>query len=248
VLIVSWNPDSGDALTSPPITVSEVEKTSNRIWAEWLAGWFDGTTHQLRGVEVQLPSIPVANITFQEMQIAKPMDGLYLQVTLDDSARAKRRFYGGGQWNVLHDVCLHFYFRAFVKAPRADGHNSLSLVRWGSDTLYAILTSNNHCTVLNWLGMMQFRPKPPRLVGGISNPMRAVSLDVRYVYSADENLTSPVVSTSQAGRTVYIGRDQEVRVTPAGLEVMGEDGVWYLIGAVPALPGEVPTVKVTEQV
>jgi hypothetical protein len=47
---------------------------------------------------------------------------------------------------------------------------------------------------------------------------------------------------------VYIGRDQEVRVTPAGLEVMGEDGVWYLIGAVPALPGEVPTVKVTEQV
>lgn len=241
---MNWDPDSGDALTSPPITVSDVEKTSNRIWAEFLKGWFNGETHQLRGTEVQLPLIPEANITFQENIIENPKDGLYLQLTLEEGESKKR--YLHDEWRVYHDVCVHFYFRAQVKEPRADGHNSRSLVRWGSDTLYAILLSSQHCTVLNWYGMMMFRPQPPGLVtGSLSYPMRELVLNCRYVYPADENISNPIVGSNQAGSIVYLGRDQEVRVTPDGLEVKGEDGNWYRIGSVKV--DSVPTLTVTEQ-
>lgn len=220
-----WDPDDLLPLAAAPISVTGVEKSSNTIWEEFLMGWLDGADHLLRGAFTKMPALQ--KLTFQEMPIPK-LDGLYLQVALDDEASVKRRMFVGERWIVQQDIQVHFYFRALVKKARPDGHNTISLVRFGSDTLYAILTSHQHVIPLQWCGMMQFRPESPQLVGYGETAMRKLSVNLKYVYPEQETLGAPELETPPDAGVVYIGKDRTTRVTGNGIEVKQGDN-WFSI-------------------
>jgi hypothetical protein len=229
----NWNPDTGAPLTAEPIKVTAVEETSFKLWHEFLTGWFDGGSHMLRGAYVTIPKVDT--LSFQEAPI-EPADGLYLQVTMERPGAVQKRLRPDGAWWVTERAKVNFWFRAKVKTARSDGHNSRSLVRWGSDTLTAILDSNLLVAALNAKGMTAFCPQPTILVGGVIMAMRLLSLGVTYTYPLEELVTAqpsvgtyPALQASVPGRVVYIGQSKTVRVTDNGLERLGSDGQWYLI-------------------
>jgi hypothetical protein len=225
-----WNPESGDPLTASAISVTAVEETSMKLWHEFLAGYFDGNLHMLRGAYVPFP---VANkIHFQEDAIISgesAMDGLYIGVTQERPAKALKRLFPGEIWMVTERVKLSLWFRARVKTPQG-GQNSHSMVRFGSDAAFAILESNLLSKPLSRKGMSSICVKPPILISGGSLPMRQVSLEATYTYALEETVSAPVIGSDIGGRVVYIGASRRVRVTDSGFECLGDDGNWYVIG------------------
>ena len=227
---MSWNPESGDPLTSSVISMTGVEATSMELWAEFLSGYFDGNLHMLRGAYIQFPT--AVKIHFQEDNITvkqDSMDGLYIGITQERPAKAQKRLFPGDIWRMTERVRLNFWFRARVKTPQG-GQNGHSLVRWGSDTLYAILSSNLLSAPLSRKGMTSFCSNPPTLISGGVISMRQISLSVTYTYDVEETVDAPVIGSDVGGRVVYIGASKKVRVTDSGFERLGSDGIWYLIG------------------
>ncbi len=248
---MSWNPDSGDPLSNPAINELSVEASAMKLWAEFLGGWFDGQQHMLRGALVDIPQ--VNGLTFQEMML-DGKDGLYLQVTTDQQASQKTRLWIDERWMVQEYVKINFWFRALVKSARTDGHNSISLVRWGADTLSSILSSKLLVAPLGRKGMTRFRPQPHKIVTGSTCAMRHLPMSICYTYSLEETVgaaspdtTVPIIESDIPAETVYIGAARTLRVTPLGFEKLGPDGNWYLVD-VELLDGEdgiVPAVSVT---
>ncbi len=247
---MAWNPDSGDALSADAIRVADVEGTAMKLWAEFLGGWLDGGSHVLRGVAATMPNLQTGGLTFQEQPLPT-MDGLCLHVVTARPGRALKRLWADGIWYITESVRVDFQFRALVKTPRADRHNSISLVRWGANTLFAILQSSILTAALSRKGMNAFVPSPPKLVSSLS-ASRLLSCEVTYTYSNQETIAdstgvpAPVVLDGDApDGTVYLGADLEVRVTPSGWEIK-RDGNWYRI-TIEFLQGDnglVPTTDV----
>lgn len=243
---MAWNPDTGADLTAATIRVADVEKTAMLLWAEFLGGWFDGGSHLLRGTAVTMPTLMTGGLTFQEQPLPKNIEGLCIQVLSARQHSAKRRLWSNEIWHISEPIRLDFYLRARVKDARADGHNSISLVRWASDNLFAILNSPLLTAALQRRGMTSFRPSPPTVVTDIT-ATRMVSLNVIYTYSNEETtMTAPVIESDAPAGTVYVGADREIRVTPSGWEIKASDGNWYRV-SVQFLQGDnglVPTTDV----
>jgi hypothetical protein len=165
------------------------------LWHEFLAGWFDGAEHTLRTNPDYTQLIPeVEEITFQDQNLQKQLEGLYLHVTSERVAKIQNRWWSGASAKrmITENAKLNFWFRARVKTARTDGHNARSLVRVGADNLFAILSGANTTIPLQRRGMGAFRPQRGILVGGGEMAMRQVPVSVIYTYPSEAIPALPV--------------------------------------------------------
>lgn len=197
-----------------------------RLWSEFLKGWFDGNAHDIRTNLSQ--KVPKAeSITFQGSAISKG-EGLTIHVTYDSAAvKPVRRFWSGEKWMFTEKARINFWIRAKVKDARGDGHNSQSLVRWGGDSLFAILSGINTTTALQRRGMSTFRPNRPAVISGGVYAMRQLSLNVTYTYPAEAAPELPI----DAGALYQIKDGKLLLGDP-------DSGAWYgvtIFGVPPAI-------------
>jgi hypothetical protein len=162
---MAWTPESTAPLGAD-IDVSAVEESSMKLWQEFLAGYFNGAVH------FQMP-YPQASLSFQQAQLPQPLDGLNLHVV--GSTTGKPRIFPMPRGlTAFQRINWTFFLRASVKAGRADGHNSESLVRWGADALYHVLMSDGQLFPLYRAGILQIRPSPSRPVASLEYAMRSL--------------------------------------------------------------------------
>lgn len=191
---MAWNPDSGLSLTSGAISVTDVEHTSMSIWNEFLAGWFDGSGHVLVGSYMPFPKIDA--LAFQSMALPPKLEGLYLTVVTSRSGSALRRTWSGNRLMITERTRVDFYFRSTVKTARADGHNAESLVRYGADRLFSVLSSVIAVKPLTYLGIGNIRAQPPVVAVAGVVPMRHLSCSAVYTYPSEETALTVVVGNA----------------------------------------------------
>lgn len=191
----TWNPDSGLPLTSGSVSVTGVEATSSKLWGEFISGWLDGGTHTLFAASTKMPAL--TGLIFNDGKFPESMDGLYLQISTEMQSSLKKRLWTADKWMITEHARVVFRFRSLIKTGRSDGHNSASLVRWGSDSLFAILQAIDPVAPLLRKGMGIFRPSRPILSGGGLGTMRQMTLSVCYTYPAESVNTTIVGADGQ---------------------------------------------------
>jgi hypothetical protein len=153
-----WTPESGAPL-SGAMSLTGIEESSMKLWAEFLAGYFDGEEHDVMGGPLRFPE---ATIVFQ--QANHPNEGLFVHITALNPGSTKTEIGSRGQREARNKTTWNFWVKSLVKKPREDGHNTESLCRLTSDRLYALLMSRDLTLPLNRRGLHSIRPNPPRLI------------------------------------------------------------------------------------
>jgi hypothetical protein len=177
-----WNPDAHQPLKSGSISILNVEECATRLLREFLGGWFDGGQHIIAGMAVKFPQ---ASLTFQECPLPNPLEGLGIQVSMTRQGRHVRRLWSEDNWMITERCTIDFYVRARVKTARPDGHNSHSLVRWGSDSLFNLFSSIDAVKPLLRRGIGVVRPLRSVLISASDVAMRHVMLAVNFNYPSE---------------------------------------------------------------
>jgi len=176
---MSWNPESLTDLTAEELQTSSFEDSALDLWQEFLAGWFSGTTHTLRGESKAFPS---ASLTFQDMPISQPMSGLHIQIAhVGFTQRAFRQDWSDGYWRNVTQGLINFYIRVLGKTPRSDGQNDIALARTTGDLLYSLLSGIVEVRPLNRKGIYAIRPAVPKIITDGVGISRLLSANARYL-------------------------------------------------------------------
>lgn len=192
-----WSPESEDPLESGSLSVLEFEASAHKLIREWLAGWFDGDTHVVRTVDNTAQAIlfPEAKqIAFQQAALTQPLDGFGIGVVLVSPANLMHRRMSKGESGRQTQIRLtwRFYSRASVKQAGANGHNSESLCRLGSDRLLALLSLENNHLPLKEKGIFHIRTTTPVLIPSADINTRAMNVSATCILETGKALTTPV--------------------------------------------------------
>lgn len=215
-----WNPDSGDPLSAAPVHIAGVEASSMAAWSEFLKGWFDGGTHVLAGAQLKCPETEA--IVFQDQALPSNKDGLYLTVAVTRPPKVNRRLWADNKWMMTERAQIDFFFRAQVKAVRPDGHTSRSLVRWGSDVLFAVLSNIAAVTPLSYCGIGGIRCQPGALIVDGQTPMRHLPVTATYTYPSEDLTTQAIADAVPSWVRGPIGYDEHGR--PYEIKIAVVDG------------------------
>lgn len=191
-----WLPESGDPLSSGPLSVLEFEASAHKLWHEWLTGWFSGTSHVIRTTDGGNQSIGfplAAQIAFQQAALTQPLDGFGIGVVLVSEAKLMHRFMRRGETSKQTQLRLtwRFYCRASVKSSGAEGHNSESLCRLGSDRLLALLSMEHNHLPLRAKGIFHVRPQTPVLVPSADITTRAMNVSATCILEVGPDHATP---------------------------------------------------------
>lgn len=157
----NWNPESGDPLSAPALSLFELEKREAKLWEEYLKGYFDGNAHKIvDGTPATTVIFPlVGKWMFQQAEMGdKELDGVAISlVTLNDGRAQRKR---ANSYN-HYKRSIMFIIRALVNKTRSDGHTSKSLAREVSDLLFGLMIQDGLHGPLNEKGINTISAQEP---------------------------------------------------------------------------------------
>jgi hypothetical protein len=159
------------------MTANAVETGLMQLTNEFLAGYLNGGTHTVNGASTLFPLVAVTN---QRASIRQPLEGASLNITLLNPGSIQAKWWpvasGPSKRRIFANISLDLWVRAMVKVPRSDGHNSESLVRWVSDSIFAILINRINCLPLARKGIAHVFPRLGVLSSSSDYAMRSISV------------------------------------------------------------------------
>jgi hypothetical protein len=175
-------------MNAGPVNVTALETSVLRLWAEFLAGFFDGEDHPVgSGAAVRFPRV---TLRFQQAPLPQPLDGAVITMTWLSPGKTERRWglptgQAAGQpiKVAATDVTWLFWVRA--KVVSSGSGNSVNLAQEVADKLYGLLANEKAVGPLAQKGIQRLRPETPYLVSDAEYALRLVPCHGRLRYQLE---------------------------------------------------------------
>ena len=149
---MAWNVTT--PLTNAAITSAKLEQATLDLWAEYLGGYFSGTSHGLDGATT---TFPLVGLSFQADKLpAQPTNGTVISVVWDRPAVVKPRLQQGKRVSYIK-ARFTFYIRS-AGQNTGDGGPKVA-VKKACDLLFALLSSKAETLPLAMKGIHHVRPQ-----------------------------------------------------------------------------------------
>lgn len=164
-------------MNSPAITKLTLEEAPQRLWHEWLSGYFDGGTHPVGGSGV---AFPTAELAFEQSALSQPLSSVGITV-VGDAAFGKR--YGAAQGEIAWDeVTWTFYIRAAETNTVAGQGNAKYRARQATQLLRGLIEDDEAVRPLGQKGIHHLRVIGSNTVPGTDYAVRSLRVrgEVHY--------------------------------------------------------------------
>jgi hypothetical protein len=132
-------------MNSPAVTSLTLESAPQKLWHEWLSGYFDGAEHGIGGDGSGVfPSVSSDRIVFDQGALPQPLSGVGITV-LAETIRSRMSLTVDGR-HAIDDVEWTFYIRAQVSQAASGKGNAKYQARAAHDLLRALI-EHDSCTV-----------------------------------------------------------------------------------------------------
>lgn len=169
------------ALTKPHISELELESSTLALWAEFLAGFFDGDLHDV-GANAAV-KFPKCTFSFQQAELPQPMNLPDIALIWSAPSSVEKR------WELVDDVVQQmaytrarftFMVRAAAKS-NADG-NAKALCIEAAQKLLGLLGNAKATQPLAQLGIRRLRPNTPQSLENALHVMRRLEVGAQLRY------------------------------------------------------------------
>ena len=141
-------------MTSPEVTYTTVDTGPQKLWYEWLSGYFDGAGHEIvpgRGTF----SFPKASLVFDQSAMTQPMAGSGVCIgVVGETLKSDSSLVEEGKW-VDNEMRWDFFVRA-SNIP-AGGGNAAYACRQATDLLRGLLMNDYAVKPLAQKGLFDLR-------------------------------------------------------------------------------------------
>jgi hypothetical protein len=171
-------------MNAGPVNVMALETSVLRLWAEFLAGFFDGAEHQVGdGGAVPFPRVAVR---FQQAPLPQPLNGAVITVTWLSPGKTERRWgVAQGQRTKVAATDVTWLFWVRAKVVSSGSGNSVNLAQEVAEKLYGLLANERAIGPLAQRGIQRVRPETPYLVSDAEYALRVVPCHGRLRYALE---------------------------------------------------------------
>lgn len=152
------------------ITGLNQEEATEKLWYEFLTGFFDGGVHAVQGSGV---AFPVAQVGFAVADLEQPINGLALVVATETVGQRRYQEDGVAGGDLVFDA-MRWTFYVKAKGSLTGQGNSRSLCRDGSRLLRAVLLDNGAKLLLAQKGLQNVAATMSAVVGDKDYAVRMV--------------------------------------------------------------------------
>ncbi|HXJ61149.1 MAG TPA: hypothetical protein VNU68_31270 [Verrucomicrobiae bacterium] len=182
-------------LTKPAITIVSVEQSALNLWHEFLAGYFDGAAHLIRGNSVVFPD---AQLLFQQAkQPTKPLSIHLVGVT---QPRVIRRMLPNGRRTGQVDMIWNFWLRASGVNTGTGGPDVQ--IKKLEDALFMLLSDKLLTAPLARRGIHHVAPRLGAVSASAEYAMRTLTVSAVLRFPLE---MAPMISGATADTSVQIG-------------------------------------------
>jgi hypothetical protein len=167
-------------LTNDAVNANALETSVMKLWQEFLAQYFDGGKHDV-GATPQI-QFPAAQLLFQQSAVTQPLaeaGGLAITMVASEGHRRKWTAWENVEGE-RQEICYEWV--AWNSWVRANGANSRSLCKSGSDGLFGLLSNKAETHALGAKGVSRIRVHAPRVIQETEYVLRLVSLGATLRY------------------------------------------------------------------
>lgn len=141
------------SLSNAPVSALDLESSVMKLFAEWLAKWFDGHAHAL-GANPTPVTFPSATLRFQQSAQPQPLTGVGISAVWVSASNIKR-YWEKGQQVSLDNAAWFFLVRAATDDAAC---------RTTGDRLFALLSNSAGTKELSEKGIHKIAPSNPQLI------------------------------------------------------------------------------------
>lgn len=152
-------------MNAPAVTSLNLDEGPQRLWHEWLSGYFDGAVHSVSGVSV---SFPDAVVGFDVTDIGQPLSGVGI-VVVAESEESDGYLAEEGRLEFV-DVAWLFYVRAGIPLPGQP--IARHTCRHAAQLLRGLLLDDAALLPLAQKGLMHLRPARAQPLPITDQPVR----------------------------------------------------------------------------
>lgn len=135
-------------MNSAAITYLTLDEGPQRLWHEFLTGYFNGGSHTLDGQPV---SFPAAALSFDQAPLNAPLDGVAIAVIAETTGH--RVFLNETKQYAFDEVAWTFYIRADPGPNQAGAGNAKHQCRRAAQLLRGLLQSRSLTSPLDEKGL-----------------------------------------------------------------------------------------------
>ena len=145
-------------LNHPAVSELALEGSVFALFAEFLAGYFDGASHAVGG---NAPAVfPKAVLKFQQSALPQPLKGAGIAMVWNSPTLVTKRWDGSGQEVATTSARWNFWIRTEL----ADSGDAKALCQDTAQKLFGLLANSAATQALAQKGIHRLRPMTPSLV------------------------------------------------------------------------------------
>jgi hypothetical protein len=220
-------------LTSPAVSITNIEQSTLTLLREFLASYFNGAPHDI-GLNLAV-SWPQVELTFQKSRLPQPLTGTSISAVWVESGRPSRTWEWAGEQRqkvLFIPATLQFFVRSKGQ-PTSEGNASYAVMH-AADLLFLLLSSPNCTQTLAQKGVHHLRPLTPKLLipaGDDLYEMRQLTLRCTLRFPLDiasgetGTLTLSGLPSGESFGTTWVASDDVFPASVVTEEVFGVPSV-----------------------